>query len=313
MWMEHDKAWQQHETHLTDGPARYPVKKSRYWLDFQDHGSRKPLKIGMDKTDCKTYRGFREDRTPAGGVENPPATAIDSSFQGHSFGDTVVLDEPPPIAMTMIGWAHELASSVVDTDAKSVPAISQIPDAAGVLGVAAAFVSILFIIFDFTHGDPVGGAWGIAGLAAAVLPAFFGGGAFLIATEVPILKLFVILSSVISPLGNLPTLHNTREIVQSAMFGDAILSGNENVAEESTGSQAIRTASSLYGPGTIARSLKWGNFQAVTFLLDQNDGHSMKIPEIAAAFQITKPAIASGSSEATATIHCEPECTRWGC
>lgn len=100
-------------------------------------------------------------------------------------------------------------------------------ETARIVGIAGLAIAPVFIILDWAHGNPVGGAFDAVGLFLGILAA----------TAIPgpvgwlvggLAALFSILPSFFSkPASDPPHANNATEIVQYAMFGDIHHTGNE--------------------------------------------------------------------------------------
>ena len=69
-------------------------------------------------------------------------------------------------------------------------------------------------------------------------------------------------------------------------------SGNEQCRKQNPDCQAV------YGPGVIALAFGWETFDAVTFLINFNQGYPMTIPDMAAAFHV------NGTQGTAAVVDC---------
>ena len=179
--------------------------------------------------------------------------------------------------------------------------------AAGIAGMAIAPV---FIILDFSHGNLVGGAFGALGLFLGILAttAIEGPVGWLVGG---LAAFFAIIPSFFThPTSDPPRTSNTTEIIQYAFFGDIHHTGNEKCREQNPNCTA------MYGPSVIAITFKWDNFDPIAFLLQFNNGYSMSIPEIAAAFYVVDPSKPNDGADKIATITCTPPtrgCGRFSC
>ena len=183
-------------------------------------------------------------------------------------------------------------------------------DAAKAAGIAGLAVAPVFIILDFAHGNPVGGAFGAVGLFLGVLAATAVSGpvGWLVGG---LAALFSILPSFFNkPASDPPHAENATEIIQYAMFGDIHHTGNEKCRLQNPNCTA------LYGPGVLSLAFKWDNFDPIAFLLQYNAGFAMTIPEIATAFYLIDPSKPNDGADKAATITCNPPtrvCNRFNC
>ena len=178
------------------------------------------------------------------------------------------------------------------------------------VGIAGMAIAPVFIILDFSHGNPVGGAFGAVGLFLGLLAtsAIEGPVGWLIGG---LSVFFAILPTFFShPISSPPHADNATEIIQYAMFGDAHHTGNEKCREQNPNCTA------MYGPSVIAVSFNWNNFDPIAFLLQYNAGYAMTIPEMSSAFYIVDTSKPNDSADKIATITCEPPtriCNRFNC
>ena len=239
---------------------------------------------------------FDSSSEAASGDDDSPSEPESGSAESKS-SVNVNADKPQAISSVRIGGVASDLTVVLEDAAK----------AAGIAGVA---VAPLFVILDFAQGNPVGGAFGAVGLflTALAVTAAEGPVGWLVGG---LAALFSILPSFFSkPASAFPSINNTTEILQYAMFGDINHTGNEKCREQNPNCTA------LYGPGVIGTSLKWDNFDPIAFLLQYNEGYAMSLPEIAAAFYIVDPSKPGDGADRIATITCQQQrsgCTRFSC
>ncbi|KAI9893490.1 MAG: hypothetical protein M1814_006787 [Vezdaea aestivalis] len=162
--------------------------------------------------------------------------------------------------------------------------------AAGVVGMVAA---VAFIIIDFIAGDYKAVAWGLASLAVGVVTSLLIAGPVGIVIGALLGALFAILPGLFDAKADPPS-NNPAQIIQYASFGDKDHTGNEKCNEN-------RKAAGLEPnvPSYMAQI-----YDAVAFLINYNQGHSMSILDMANAFHVIDHAISNDGNNVTATIDC---------
>ncbi|MCJ1290813.1 hypothetical protein MMC34_002355 [Xylographa carneopallida] len=152
------------------------------------------------------------------------------------------------------------------------------------LAVTAAIAEPIFVILDFVHGNWVGGALAVVGtvlqaVEVAVVEmttAELGPVGWLV--DIAITALFLILPGLFKKPPNHPPNNSAQKIIQFAMFGDPNHTGNEKCQQGNPQCQVV------YGPSVIANTFGWELFDAVVFMIQFNQGLTMTIPDMAAAF-----------------------------
>ena len=144
-------------------------------------------------------------------------------------------------------------------------------------GVAGALASVAFVIVDIINGDHTGAIMGAVGLGVA---------AGLLVLESNPITFFIgaVLSTILAILpglfssGNLPSISSPQEIIQYSMYGDAHHQDNAACVKNNP------NCTILYNAGVLARTFQWNNLEAVSFLLQYNQGYAMTMTDLAAAF-----------------------------
>ena len=218
----------------------------------------------------------------------------------------------PGSSYSSINANNDLAKAVTTVRVNGVVSdlVVVLEATARAVGIAGMAIAPVFIILDFSHGNPVGGAFGAVG--------FFLGLLATSAMEGPVGWLvgglsvfFAILPTFFKrPVSEPPQADNATEIIQYAMFGDIHHTGNEKCREQNPNCTA------MYGPSVIGMSFKWNNFDPIAFLLHYNAGYAMTITEMASAFYIVDSSKPSDGADKIATITCRPPprvCNRFNC
>ncbi|MCJ1285104.1 hypothetical protein MMC26_004442 [Xylographa opegraphella] len=152
------------------------------------------------------------------------------------------------------------------------------------LAVTAAIAEPIFVILDFIHGNWVGGALAAVGTvleaveiaAVEMSTAELGPVGWLV--DIAITALFLILPGLFKKPPNHPPNNSAQKIIQFAMFGDPNHTGNEKCQQGNPQCQVV------YGPSVIANTFGWELFDAIVFMIQFNQGLTMTIPDMAAAF-----------------------------
>ena len=238
---------------------------------------------------------------PASGQTGPGAPSAETNHPSEDIGDTGTTE-----ARTISALRITEIYSDITVVARGLAVT------AGIVGYALAPV---FIILDFVNGNPVGGAYGIAGLLAGAAAASSIGGpvGWLFAGFIALFSILPGFFTQSAP--QYPSANNTTEIIQYAMFGDKTHTGNEKCRAGTDGQPGNPNCTAVYGPGVLATSFKWNNFDPIAFLIQYNAGYPMSIPDIASAFQIVD-ARSSDGADKIATITCQAPpyvCHRFDC
>ncbi|MCJ1486192.1 hypothetical protein MMC06_006368 [Schaereria dolodes] len=171
-------------------------------------------------------------------------------------------------------------------------------DVAGKLGIAGMAAAPVFIILDFADGNWVGGAIALAGLiVGAAELAFVSAGPVGWLIDGIITTFFALLPKLFEKPKPKPLNYNATQIIQYSMFGDALHTGNEQCQKQNPSCQAV------YGPGVISSVFDWEPFDAVIFMIAFNQGFTMTIPDMGAAFEIATNT-SDADPNAIATIQC---------
>ncbi|MCJ1382769.1 hypothetical protein MMC17_005882 [Xylographa soralifera] len=201
--------------------------------------------------------------------ESPPK---DPSFKPSSVQDLALAESGDDVFMlTRANSVRNLISMTTTTVVKG-------------LAVTAAIAEPLFVILDFVHGNWVGGALAVAGtvleaVEVAVVEmttAELGPVGWLV--DIAITALFLILPGLFKKPPNHPPNNSAQKIIQFAMFGDPNHTGNEKCQQGNPQCQVV------YGPSVIANTFGWELFDAIVFMIQFNQGLTMTIPDMAAAF-----------------------------
>ena len=231
-----------------------------------------------------------------------PRGSCDGGSDPAAADDQIYTSKPPTsVALGRVGG--------------TLAALPVVEAAGAILTTAAVVAGPLIVILDFVNGNPVGGAFGAVGVAIGEWGILLASGPEAVLAVGLIAALFFILPGLFqsSSATTYPSATNITEIIQFAMFGDPSHTGNEKCRQGSPGQAGNPNCTALYGPSVLATSLKWDNFDAVVFTINENAGYPMAISDIAAGFDL---ASGSGPSSSVATISCQPPpyvCLRFNC
>ncbi|MCJ1437719.1 hypothetical protein MMC27_007106 [Xylographa pallens] len=182
------------------------------------------------------------------------------------------------------------------------------------LAVTAAIAEPIFVVLDFIHGNWVGGALAVVGTVleavevavvemttaelgpVGVSQSFSPISLFQFhevkadqksnanirffqwLVDIAITALFLILPGLFKKPPNHPPNNSAQKIIQFAMFGDPNHTGNEKCQQGNPQCQVV------YGPSVMANTFGWELFDAIVFMIQFNQGLTMTIPDMAAAF-----------------------------
>ncbi|MCJ1408688.1 hypothetical protein MMC19_002763 [Ptychographa xylographoides] len=241
-----NKAWTQDEFWVTYDPA----------LDVEDEAhaitqNREPAPIALMK-----------DETPL----------ADGSFKAAAVTDLAKSEAGANVFM--LARAQGVKSLLTLTTSNVVKG----------LGAAATALGPLFVILDFVNHDWVGGALAAVGTAVALgieaavelTGAELGPVGWFLDGLVALL--FFILPGLFKPAPHWPPNNNATQVIQFSMFGDKTHTGNEKCQQQNPQCQV------LYGPNVIMQTFGWDLFNAIIFMIQFNQGLTMTIPDMAAAF-----------------------------
>ncbi|MCJ1259542.1 hypothetical protein MMC24_007380 [Lignoscripta atroalba] len=183
----------------------------------------------------------------------------------------------------------------------------KIAQTVGIAGLAAGPV---FIVLDFVNGHWLGGALAAVGLAIGIAETIFlSTGPVGWVLDIFVTAFFAILPGLFHKKHD-PKSNNATEIIQWAMFGDATHTGNEKCRDGDGDVPGQPDCIAVYGPGVIASTFHWEMYDAILFMINFNEGLTMSIPDMAAAFTIfQQPAYGPDKPlppELVAAIQCQP-------
>ena len=215
-------------------------------------------------------------------------------------------------------WSSDIDSAMAaDKDVKivltrvnsifrTVVSLSDDAQVAGLAaGVAASLAAAVFIIIDFIEGQWQAATFAMSSiLAGAVTDLMIGGPVGVLAGAI-VGTLFAILPGIFEAKQPPPS-NSVVQILQFAFFGDKDHTGNEACNAKRAQAGLSQNCTVAYGPAIISKIFGWKMADSIAFLVEYNQGQSMAIPDMAAAFVVvdhTSPNIVGGAND-TATIDC---------
>ena len=203
--------------------------------------------------------------------------------------------------------------AVVSSRAGGVLETFKVATSAAAEGAAliAAAAMVVLVMIDFVNHDWVGGAFGLASFIAGVAVAALASDPMGLLLAGMVTVFFAILPGAFQSQAKPPSISNTTQILQWAVFGDSSHSDDEKCQKQHPGSNCTM----VYGPGVLSSVFQWTNYDSILFLIQYNKGYAMTIPDMAKAFQVRDPEDPVKTANTIAVIDCnngQQTPTRWG-
>ncbi|KAI9850882.1 MAG: hypothetical protein M1838_004861 [Thelocarpon superellum] len=224
---------------------------------------------------------------------NPSLSASDDESMSATPEQVPLQDMLPDRGVAMV----RTGNSLVNVPLYSTELVVGITKA---VGVVAAVVGPAFIILDLVQHNWVGAAFGIAGLVATVAATLALAGPLGWFVAGLVTALFALLPGMVNYKAP-PPITDEVKIIQYSMFGDMDHTGNEKCQ-----SMGNANCTAVYGIGVISSIFRWNEFDAAAFVIQNNQGYPMSIPDLARAFVAVKNSdgTTGAAAQSSSVINC---------